>query len=207
MASNSSSSSAPVSSTLAQAVSEKLSMKNYLLWKAQVLAAVCDARLSGFLDGTTPTPRVTIEIELPDKIEKSEDNPAYSVWYAQDQPPIQVAMKTSAAGVWRAILGMFMSQSQARIVHLRSKLSCTCKGESTCTAYFTHMKGFTDEMVAVEKHLDDEEVICYILEGLDHEFSTFVETFMAKTEPQTLNDLFSQLLTAEACVEAPKEHQ
>jgi hypothetical protein len=68
------------------------------------------------------------------------------------------------------------------------------------------MKGFVDEMAAAGKHLDDEEVICYILPGLDHEFNPFVEAFVAKAEPQTLNDLFSQLLIAEARVEMQKEH-
>jgi hypothetical protein len=53
------------------------------------------------------------------------------------------------------------------------------------------MKGFTDEMAVAGKHLEDEEVICYILAGLDHEFNPLVEAFVAKTEPQTLNDLFS----------------
>jgi hypothetical protein len=53
------------------------------------------------------------------------------------------------------------------------------------------MKGFTDEMVVAGKRLEDEEVICYILAGLDHEFNPLVEAFVTKTEPQTLNDLFS----------------
>jgi hypothetical protein len=69
------------------------------------------------------------------------------------------------------------------------------------------MKDFADEMVAVGKHLVDEEIICYILTGLDFEFNPFVETFTAKIEPQTLNDLYSQLLITEAHVESQKEHR
>jgi hypothetical protein len=190
-ANTSSSSPTPVSSALGQAVSEKLSRENYILWKAQVLAAVRGARLSGFLDGTTPAPSETIQVQLPDKTLKTEDNPAYAAWYAQDQQLLsfllnsvtkeilgQVATETSAAGVWRAILGMFASQSRARIVHLRYKLSSTRKGESTCAAYYAQMKGFADEMAAAGKRLDDEEVICYILAGLDQEFNPFVEAFV-----------------------------
>jgi hypothetical protein len=176
---------------------------------------VHDTRLSGFLDGTTPASSMTINVELADKTKKSEYNPAYAAWYAQDQQLLsfllnsvskevlgQVAMKTSVAGVWHTILGMFASQSRARIVHLRSKLTSTRKGESTCAAYFTQMKGFTDKMAVAAKRLDDDEVICYILVGLDFEFNPFVEVFVSKTEPQTLHDLFSQLLTVEAQVEA-----
>jgi hypothetical protein len=97
---------------------------------------------------------------------------------------------------------MFTLQLWVHIVHLRSKLSSTRKGESTCIAYYAQMKGFRDEMATTGKHLDEEEVICYILLGLEHESNPFVEAFVAKTEPRTLNDLFSQLLTAEARVEA-----
>jgi hypothetical protein len=64
------------------------------------------------------------------------------------------------------------------------------------------MKGYTDEMAGAGKHLDDEEVITYILAGLDIDFNPFVEVFTTKTEPYTLNDLYSQLLTAEARVES-----
>jgi hypothetical protein len=102
---------------------------------------------------------------------------------------------------------MFSSQSWAQIIHLRSKLLGTRKGESTtCSAYYTKMEGFIDEMAAAGKRLDDEEMITYILAGLDFEYNHFVEAFTAKTKPQTLNDLYSQLLTAEVRVEAQKEH-
>jgi hypothetical protein len=47
-------------------------------------------------------------------------------------------------------------------------------------------------MVTTSKLLDDEEIICYILTGLNFEFNPFVETFTAKIEPQTLNDLYSK---------------
>jgi hypothetical protein len=44
----------------------------------------------------------------------------------------------------------------------------THKGDSTsCAAYYAKMKGFTDEIATDGKHLDDEEVITYILVGLD----------------------------------------
>jgi hypothetical protein len=103
---------------------------------------------------------------------------------------------------------MFSSQSRVRIVHLRSKLSSSRKGDSTCTAaYYVQMKGFANEMAAINKRLEDEEVICYILAGLDVDFNPFIEAFTAKTEPQTLNDLYSQLLIAEARVESQKEQQ
>jgi hypothetical protein len=114
----------------------------------------------------------------------------------------QVATEASAVGAWRAILRMFSSQSRAHVVHLCSKLSSTRKGDMNYDTYYSLMKGFMDEMVAAGKRLDDEDVICYILIGLDFEYNPFVEAFTSKTEAQTLNDLYSQLLMVEARVEA-----
>jgi hypothetical protein len=69
-------------------------------------------------------------------------------------------------------------------VHLRSKLSRMKKGDQSCVTYYSLMKGYADEMVAAGKHLEDEDVICYILAGLDFEYNPFVEAFTTKTEPQ-----------------------
>jgi hypothetical protein len=87
----------------------------------------------------------------------------------------QVATETLAADAWHTIVGMFSSQSRARVVHLCSKLATTHKGHATCAAYYVQMKGFADEMAAVGKRLDEEEVICYILAGFDVDFNPFVE--------------------------------
>jgi hypothetical protein len=118
-----------------------------------------------------------------------------------------VATEPSTAGAWHAILGMFGSQSRARIVHLRSKLSSTRKGDLSCASYYAKMKGYADEMAVAGKCLDGEDVTCYILASLDFEFNPFVEAFTAKTNPQTLHDLYSQLLVAEARVDSQKEYQ
>jgi hypothetical protein len=58
----------------------------------------------------------------------------------------QVATETSTAAAWHAIMRMFLSQSQARIVHLFSMLSSLWTGELTRAAYYAQMKGFVDEM-------------------------------------------------------------
>jgi hypothetical protein len=106
---------------------------------------------------------------MPDKTQKTDENLAYVTWYAQDQQLQsfllnsmtkevlgQVATKTPTAGAWRAILGMFVSHSRACIVHLRSKLNNTCKGHSTCLAYYAQMKGFLHG--GAGKQLDDERM-------------------------------------------------
>jgi hypothetical protein len=61
---------------------------------------------------------------------------------------------------------MFSSQSQARVVQLRTKLN-QCRGEGkTCQAYLDEIKGRSDEMAVAGKPLDNLDVITHILSGL-----------------------------------------
>jgi hypothetical protein len=48
-----------------------------------------------------------------------------------------------------------------------------------------------------EKKIDDEELISYILAGLDYEYNSLVSSIAARVEPVTLGDMYSQLLAFE----------
>lgn len=74
------------------------------------------------------------------------------------------------------------------------------KGEQSATAYFTKMKGLVDEMAAAGKKLEDDDVVSYILNGLDSDYNAFVSSIMSKEEV-TLSDLYAQLLAYEARLE------
>jgi hypothetical protein len=84
-----------------------------------------------------------------------------------------VGLRTSAA-VWKAVMEMFSSQSQARMVQLRTRLNQCHKDNKTWQAYLNKIKGLSDEMVAAGKPLDNTDVISHILSGLYEEYDGFV---------------------------------
>jgi hypothetical protein len=49
--------------TIAAPPSDKLSLKNHLLWKPQVLLALRGAQVMGLLNRSDPTPAKTLEVE------------------------------------------------------------------------------------------------------------------------------------------------
>lgn len=59
------------------------------------------------------------------------------------------------------------------------------------------MKGLSDDMAAAGRPLDDEEIVEYILTGLDHELDPLVSALVAKVEPISLGELYAQLLSFE----------
>ena len=184
-------------------MSEKLTKTNYASWKAQVRAAVRGAQLRGFLTGDAKAPAQQIIVNEDGKEEK-RPNPEFARWDAQDQqvlsfilsnlsPAIlsQVNASETASEAWRIIEGIFASQSRARAVNVRMALSSTKKGSMTATEYFTKMKNLGDEMAAAGRPLKDDEIVEYILAGLDEDFTPFVSSLLTRVEPLSLDDLFS----------------
>jgi hypothetical protein len=76
-------------------------------------------------------------------------------------------------------------------------LATTQKGSSSTAEYVSKMKTLADEMTSAEKKLDDEELVSYILAGLDYEYNSLVSSVAAHVEPVTLGEMYSQLLAFE----------
>ncbi|XP_073363640.1 uncharacterized protein [Aegilops tauschii subsp. strangulata] len=193
-------------------IADKLHRGNYLVWRAQALATIRGAQLIDHLNPDHQFP----EPKLADKDGKPTDvpNPAYLVTLAQDShvlsfifnsisPPvmIQVAHCTKAAAAWTAIREMFLSQTQANIVNTRIALSTTKKGTATIADYIGRMKALGNEMASAGKPLDDDDMVSYILAGLDYDYISFVSSIcVARTEPIKVAELYSQLISFEKCL-------
>ncbi|KAK1631324.1 hypothetical protein QYE76_005639 [Lolium multiflorum] len=187
-------------------VSEKLTRANHLLWQSQILPPIRGARLLSFLDKETVLPPETLVVEKDGKTIK-EPNPAYDAWVATDQqvltfllgsltPDILVAVigMDTAAEVWGAIKAMFASQSRTRVSNLRVALAKTRKDNMTTAAFFTKMKGFTDELASAGRPIDEEELVEYLLAGLDDTYNPlFAAIGVNGGEDLTVSDLYAQV--------------
>ena len=190
-------------------VTEKLTKNNFALWRAQVLTAIRGAHLEGYVTGKVVAPAAEIDEKQADKVVKVS-NPEYEEWYAQDQQVLglifmsvskdvltRIADATTAAQAWRAIGEMHASQSRARSVNVRLALATTKKESMSIIEYYSKMKALGDEMAAAGKPLDNEEMVAYIINGLDAEFNPITSALITRVEPITMSELFSQLLSFE----------
>jgi hypothetical protein len=136
------------------------------------------------------------------------------VWKAQEQQVlsyllrsvsrdilVQIVALPTAADVWKHLETSFASQSRARVINTRMALATTQKGSSSAAEYVSKMKTLADEMASAGKKLDDEELISYILVGLDYEYNSLVSSIAARVEPVILGDMYSQLLAFETHLE------
>lgn len=63
------------------------------------------------------------------------------------------------------------------------------------------MRALGDEMAAAEQRLSDDELIEYILTGLDFEYNVVVSVVLTRPEMTSLGELYSQLLAFETHLE------
>ena len=106
---------------------------------------------------------------------------------------VQVTAITTARELWTALSGMFSSQSLSRVNNIRTSLVNAQKGNKTVATYFAEMRGFADELAAAWKPLQDDELISYILHGLDMDYQPLVSALDARITPVSLDELFSML--------------
>jgi hypothetical protein len=116
---------------LSHQVHEKLTLDNFLIWKAQVVPAVRGTQLMEFLEGTKVKPDEFITIDKPDKSKERVPNPACTTWLTQDAQLLsylvstmskevlaQVATCDTSAKVWQ--------RSRICFPHSFARASCIC---------------------------------------------------------------------------------
>jgi hypothetical protein len=91
----------------------------------------------------------------------------------------------------------YASSSRARTVNTRIALATTRKGNMSVTEYVAKMKSLADDMASTRKKVDDEELVSYLLAGLDGEFNPVVTAVGVHTESISVGELVSQLLSFE----------
>jgi hypothetical protein len=91
----------------------------------------------------------------------------------------------------------YASQSRARTVNTRIALATTRKDDMSISEYITKMKSLADEMTSAKKKVDDEELVSYILAGLDEEYNPMVSALLARVKQVSVTEAHTQLLSFE----------
>lgn len=195
-------------------ITEKLGKSNHAMWKAQILATVRGSRMEGHLTGAAAA--AAEEIAGKDSTGKDAlvPNPEFAEWYYRDQQVLsfvlgslgrevlaQVAAQDTAANLWSAVEAMYASQNRARVVNTRLALATAQKGSQSITEYVGKMRTLGDEMAATGKLIDNDELLMYILTGLDMEFNPVVTSLLSRKESVTVSEAYSQLLAFETRME------
>ena len=164
----------------------------------------------GFIDGSTTAPPQQIPSSTADGAELVS-NPEYCLWYDKDQQVLSGLLSSMTADVlqdvvsaatskeaWDTLQRMFSSATRARAVQVRVDLATTKKRDLSAADYFRKIKSLASELAAADAPLRDDEIIAYLLAGLPPDYDPFITSMTTKSEPLTLDDVYSHLLAFEA---------
>jgi hypothetical protein len=183
--------------------SEKLGCNNHTTWHAPVLATLCGARLEGFIiDKKTPPPA-----EIAKKDGEKVSNPDYEDWHAGDQQVfgyilasiskeilVHIATAKTVIEAWNILEEQFTSQTRASAISTHMELANTHKGTMTMVEYLSKMLDLGNDMASAGKPLDDEDLVQYILSGLDEDYDSMVNSVLARATPISVSELATQML-------------
>jgi hypothetical protein len=137
-------------------------------------------------------------------------NPAYTEWTARDQAVLGYLLSsltcetlmhaswcTISTQDWCMLADLYALQSCARAVNTRIALTATKKLHLFLTYYYTKMCEYADELAATEAPLCDDELITYILAGLDEDYNPVFTVVLARTDLINPSELYAQLLSFE----------
>jgi hypothetical protein len=169
-------------------VTTKLEGPDYMSWTTQFVPALSTHDLLGIVDGSEVCPsKYAIDVE--GKL-TSTLNPDFLVWQKKDQFVLAWLNATHSEKVLSMVYGLNTSQqvwahlakrftpiSHTRIFNLRRQLQTISQGSKSCTDYLLTAKN----LAAIGKGVEDEDLISYVIGGLNPSYHTFVTTFSPGT--------------------------
>jgi hypothetical protein len=186
----------------------KLDNNNYLMWLTQVLPILYTHDLMGIVDGSESCPHRIITNDEG----KETPNPEFNIWNKKDQYILSIITASLTEKVlatvyglnasrqaWTALATKFASQSKSRTTHLKQQLQNLTQGPKSCSDYLQLAKQTADQLTAAGKPIDDEDLIAFIINGLNPSFTSFITTYSFATRESTLSfeDFQDQLLSHE----------
>lgn len=110
---------------------------------------------------------------------------------------------TSSWQIWLALATRYASPSRPRINLLRRQLQTTHQGFQTCSEFIHAAKTIADQLAIARKPVTDENLISFIIGGLNTEFTGFAASYSFATRNGNLSfkDFLSELLNFETLLD------
>ncbi|KAF9672885.1 hypothetical protein SADUNF_Sadunf11G0091000 [Salix dunnii] len=187
MASSSSDATIPfIFPNLNHLISVKLDGSNYLSWVSQFLPVLRSNDLLSIVDGSETCPskflvdsngKPTLELD-----------PKFTLWTKKDPYLLSWLNATLSETILPTVFGLNTSKEQ---------------GNKSCTEYIQAAKGWANQLAAVGKSIDDDDLISYIISGLNTAYTPFITSFSFATRHTSLsfNEFQSELISYETLLE------
>ena len=185
----------------------KLTPSNYPVWRKQVMATLIGLSLDGYVTGTTTAPSKTLD---------SKPNPAYSLWYRQDQTLLGALLGSCSEHIQHLLASAdtsfqaferfsasYASTSRSRIISLKTRLAHNPKGSRSVADFLNEMKTIADDLALAQNPISDEDLVVHILGQLGDDYAHVSAALKMRDSPITFPDLFAKLVDHERSLKDP----
>ena len=168
----------------------------------------------GIVDGSKPCPSKFLVDSNGQKT--STADPKFILWTKKDQYllswlnatlsetilPTVFGLNTSKE-VWDSMAHRFVAQNRSRVSHIKRQLQNLQQGNKIYADYFQTAKGLANQLAAVGKPVEDDDLISYIIGGLSPAYTPFITAFSFVTRDISLsfNEFQSELVSYETLQE------
>lgn len=184
-------------STAHHFVSIKLTNKNFLFWRTQVVPFLCGYDLIGFVDGTNPCPPALLPIV--EGASAALPNPLYAPWVRQEQAILSMLISSLLSEVmylavgcrtsqelWLALERALPSSSNARTMHLLGQLQTIRQGDASAVGFIARVQVMLEDLALVGRSVPLEELNMYPFRGLRLEYHSIVASLNVRGQPVSL---------------------
>ncbi|XP_019184649.1 PREDICTED: uncharacterized protein LOC109179605 [Ipomoea nil] len=202
-------------------VSMKLTNRNFLFWRAQLLPFLRGQGLLGYIDGTLPCPPATITVtQQTGESGATTSGPSvvtnleYERWLQQDASILLLLIssladevmphalgRNTAREVWESLTAALASSLKARCLNLLGQIQTLRQGSSTPAEYLGKARVIVDALSLAGRALSLDEQTLYVLRGLRLEFRAMASALTITGTPVSLSQL-SDLLQAQDFIQA-----
>jgi len=107
----------------------------------------------------------------------------------------------TSSNLWNTLNLLFTTSSKARTLQLRFQLQTIKKGDMSIHDYILKMKSIAENLSAAGQLIQDEDLILYILGGLDHDYESVVVNLTSRHDQITLQEMQYMLQSQEMRLE------
>lgn len=183
----------------------KLTEKNFLLWKHQLMLILEGYGLEGFVLGTTLPPPTFIT----DSNGQLVANSAFMVHNKQDkflaswllstisdEVLVHLTAAKTSSEIWMAVDKRLGAKSSAKLSSIRHTLYSIKKADLSVKDYLSKVKSLSDSLTTAGSFVSDQEQVSVIVAGLPIEFESI--RIFASATPVSLEVVTEMLLDFEA---------
>ena len=139
-----------------------------------------------------------------------QPNPEYLSWFCQDKLLFRALVGTLSPSLiplitqsqtskeaWQTLANTYARPSRGHIKQIKEQLKQTSKGFQSMSDYMQSIKTWIDQLAALGKPLDHEDLSEKILEGLDDDYQSIIDAVNTRDIPISFDELHEKLINKE----------